>query len=313
MVTVVVRAFNVEPWIRIALDSILAQQTDYSYEIIIGEDCSSDRTLSIAKEYALKYENIIVVTNEHNRGPVGKWIDCVRRGSGKYIMICDADDWWHNPNKIQMQVDLMEAHPECVICHSDYDNFSDKSLKTMHNCNKRKGVTESEGSIQKLLYGGKSKIVNVTSCYRRSVFEEHVPLDEYEKLGLLGDDYPTWVILSAYGEVRYLPISTATYRTGNVSMTREPHYEKVHNRYETEKRQARWLLSMFPHLGTYTEDDEQYYNKYCSHQLLLAAYRNDDYASAHKFAKQDKMPNWKTIMARTWLTFKLARWYSNRK
>lgn len=207
----------------------------------------------------------------------------------------------------------MEAHPDCVICHSDYDNFSDRSHKTVHNCNERICLVESEGNIQKMLFDGQSKIVNVTSCYRRSVFEEFVPLDEYEKLGLLGDDYPTWVILSAYGEVRYLPVSTATYRTGNVSMTREPHYEKVRNRYETEKRQARWLMEMFPNLGTYTEDDEQYYDKYCSHQLLLAAIRNNDYTSAHEFAKQDQMPNWKTKMACTKLTFQLARWYSNRK
>lgn len=102
MVTIVVRAYNVEPWIRQAIDSILAQQTDYSYEIIIGEDCSSDRTVLIANEYAQKYDNIFVESKDRNRGPVGKWIDCVQRGSGKYIMICDADDWWHNPNKIQM-------------------------------------------------------------------------------------------------------------------------------------------------------------------------------------------------------------------
>lgn len=310
MVTVVVITYNQEKWIRQTLDSILAQETEYPFEVIIGEDHGTDGTRAICREYADKYENVTLLADAENMGVAANWIRCVQAGTGKYIMNCAGDDWWHNPNKIQLQVDFMEAHQECVVCHTDIDEYNETTRVIKHNVKQMNGILPPEGMIQQDVFSGKAHMSAVTKCLRMSAIREYIDFSKYIELGLMGEDYPTDVILSAFGEVRYLPISTATYRIGNVSMTREINYDKIRNRYETEKRQARWLCSMFPNLGLY--EDDVYYDKYCSHQLLLTAYRNNDYPSAWKFAKEDKMPNWKTMMARTWLTFQIARWYSNR-
>ena len=310
MVTVCVCTYNQEQWIRQTLDSILAQQTDYPFEVIIGEDHGTDGTRAICQEYADKYDNVTLLPSTQNLGVTANWIQCIQAGSGKYIMNCAGDDYWHNPYKIQLQVDFMESHPECVICHTDNDHLNVVTGHITLSVRQNAGIAPPQGYIQNEVYGGAANISALTCCYRRFTFEQYVPTDKYIELGLLGEDYPTWVIMSGHGTVNYIPISTATYRVGQLSITSRVNYDWLRHRYETEKKQAKWLMEMFPNLGTYTEADDKYYDDYCSHQLLLAAYRSNDYASARKFAKQDKMPNWKTRMARTWLTFQIARIYS---
>ena len=305
MVSVIVRAYMREKFIRQALDSVIAQQTTYPYEIIIGENHSSDNTLKICQEYADKYDNIILLAHEKNVGPQVNLARCIRAGSGKYIMACDGDDWWHNPNKIQLQVDFMEAHPECVMCHTDYDTYNELSGQLIHNHHKTNGVIEPEGMIQKEMFSGKAPVGWLTSCFRRSTFEQYMPIDKFISVGMVGEDWPTWVILAAYGEIRYLQLSTATYRMGIQSVTREANYDKILHRREGDKHTVRMLYKMFPSLGTYDADD--YFDNYYSHQLLMSAYRNNDYAAARKFAKDDKMPTMMTHMAKTWFTFQIAR------
>lgn len=305
MVTIVARAYNQEDMVCQTLDSLMAQQTSYPFEVIVGENHSSDNTLAICREYESKYDNIRVLAHEKNIGPQRNLLSCIQAGTGKYIMICDGDDWWHNPNKIQLQVDYMEAHSECYVLHTDYDVYNDKTGKTKHDVKQTNGMGKSISHTQKELFEGQVSICWPTSCIRRDAFEKYMPLEMFIENGVVGEDYPTWVTLAAYGEVSYLPISTVTYREGNVSVTREVNYDRIIARRECDKNTLRMLYEMFPNLGTYHEDE--YFDKFYSHQLLLASYRGNDYKSAKKFAKEDRMPNWKTRMACTWLTFQFAR------
>jgi len=305
MVSVIVRAYMREKFIRQALDSVLAQQTSCPYEIIIGENHSSDKTLQICQEYADKYDNIILLAHKENIGAQRNLDACIKAGTGKYIMACDGDDWWHNMNKIQLQVDFMEAHPECMMCHTDSDIYYEGTGKTVHNINTSKGIVVPEGKVQKEVFSGKVPISWPTSCFRRDAFEKYMPMEDFIKLGMVGEDYPTWVILAAYGELRYLPVSTATYRIGRQSVTQDVDYNRILRRREGDKNVVRKLYEMFPYFGTYHEDT--YFDKYYSHQLVIAAYRANDYVSARKFAKEDRMPDWKTRMACTWITFQIAR------
>jgi glycosyltransferase involved in cell wall biosynthesis len=305
MVSVATRAYMQETMIRQTLDALMAQQTTYPFEVIVGENHGTDKTLAICREYEAKYDNIKVFAQEKNVGAQVNLLNCIQKGAGKYIMICDGDDWWHNPKKIQMQVDFMESHPECVILHTDYDVYNDRTGKTEHNVKMNSGVAELEGMIQKELFDSKTYISFPTICIRRSAFETYVPLETFIEKGGVCDDYFTWVVLASYGEIRYLPISTATYRVGRQSITNEVSYERVIKRREADKQTLKLLYSMFPNLGIYHE--EEHFNDYYSHQLLLAAYRNNDYVSARKFAKQDRKPTWRTYMAFTWLTFQMAR------
>lgn len=305
MVTVCVVTYNQEQWIRQTLDSIMAQQTDYSFEIIIGEDHGTDGTRAICQEYADKYENVTLQPLTKNLGVTANWIRCIQAGTGKYIMTCSGDDWWHNPKKIQMQVDFMEQHPECVVCHSDIDEYNDNTGAVLQNAKQSKGIKPPVGMIQKEILAGKEYISAVTMCIRREAFEKFVPADEFAKRRFPREDWPTLLILAAHGEILYLPESTATYRVGQESISRTSDYEKIIRRAQKDKEMTVYLYSLFPEWGLFK--DGPYFENIGYHHALMAAYRNNDYPAARKYAALDRYPTKATFMARTWATFHLYR------
>lgn len=93
------------------------QETDFPYEIIVGEDCSTDKTRKIIIDYSLRYPGKIkLVTESKNVGGIKNQIRTFEAAKGKYIAMCDGDDYWTDPLKLQKQVDFMERQPDCVIC-----------------------------------------------------------------------------------------------------------------------------------------------------------------------------------------------------
>lgn len=123
MVSITCVTYKHEKYIAKALDSFLMQKTNFKFEILVHDDASPDRTQDIIREYERKYPDIIkpiyqtvnqysqnIDPEEEFQGP---------RAKGKYIAICEGDDYWCDPNKLQMQYDYMEAHPECWLCVHD--------------------------------------------------------------------------------------------------------------------------------------------------------------------------------------------------
>lgn len=114
--TVLVFAYNHEPFIRQALDSILAQQTGFDFEILISEDCSTDATRQIVTQYAEthpgKIRLLLSPENLHSPLVVERGLDAAR---GKFVALLDGDDYWTSPHKLQKQLDFMESHPELTV------------------------------------------------------------------------------------------------------------------------------------------------------------------------------------------------------
>ncbi len=307
MVTVVVCTYNQEQWIRQTLDSILAQRTTYPYEIIIGEDWGTDGTRAICEEYAAKYENVIMAPSDHNLGLVANWANCIKHGIGKYIMVCAGDDYWHNPDKIQLQVDFMEAHPECVLCHTDLDVLNVKTNKLTSNAKNRTGKQPPEGRIQKEILSGRDFVSAVTMCWRRDAFEKYVPVEKFIELQFPREDWPMLLILSSYGDIRYLPISTATYRVGHESISNMLNYERIKQRFQKDKVMLEYIYSLFPEWGPFA--DGPYFDTYVYHCLLNAAYQNNDYKAAKEFAKKDPKKGMAAKATFSWSSFQLYRYY----
>lgn len=311
VVSVVIVTYNQEQWIRQTIESILAQKTDYPFEVIIGDDCSSDGTSSICIEYAEKYNNIKLIVHKQNQGLIGNWVSCVRECTGKYIMNCAGDDFWHNSNKIQLQVDFMENHPNCVISHTDFDKLFVNNKRLVKSYNARECIVPPEGNIQKNVLSGQEKISAVTICYRTEDLKKYCPLDMYVSMRFPREDWPTILILSAYGDVCYIPVSTATYRVGQVSITNSIDYDKIRRRTQLDKQMTEYLYSLFPEFGPFK--DGWWYDTYVYHSLLIAAYENNDYKNAKRFAKKDPQNGLLAKMAKTYFTFQLFRLYRNCK
>ena len=108
--------YNHEKYISDCLEGALAQKVDFGYEIVVSEDCSTDRTREICRDYQKKYpEKIKLFFNETNLGLSGNWLKSWTRCQGDYLAICEGDDYWTDPRKLQKQVAWLEKHPDFAL------------------------------------------------------------------------------------------------------------------------------------------------------------------------------------------------------
>lgn len=132
--SVLMITYNHQEFIAQAIESALMQITDFDYEIVIGEDCSTDRTREIVREYAEKYPDKIRASfHPHNLGPhrfglggKNNLVATYKACRGQYLAFLDGDDYWTDRTKLQRQVEFMDNHPECTFCcHPVRISYSD--------------------------------------------------------------------------------------------------------------------------------------------------------------------------------------------
>lgn len=122
LLSVAVITYHHEKYIRQALDSIIMQNVNFQYEIIIGEDCSPDNTRMILLEYYEKYPNRIkLILRDKNVGATKNLYDVFMNCKGKYIALLEGDDFWTDPNKLRLQVDFLEEHKEYTGVSHDFE------------------------------------------------------------------------------------------------------------------------------------------------------------------------------------------------
>lgn len=119
LVSICCAAYNHEQYIAAALDGMLAQKTSFPIEILVNDDCSTDGTPAILRAYAEKYPTIVKplfqTENQYSKKvPIDPTFN-YPRALGKYIALCEGDDYWSDENKLQRQADYMEAHPDCTF------------------------------------------------------------------------------------------------------------------------------------------------------------------------------------------------------
>ena len=125
-VSVIVVTYNHEKYIAKAINSILAQETDFKYEILIGDDASTDSTADIVMQYASQNPDIIkAVCREKNVGATKNAYSLLKSAKGKYLATLEGDDMWTDVNKLKLQVDFLEDNPQFIACaHKFY--FADE-------------------------------------------------------------------------------------------------------------------------------------------------------------------------------------------
>jgi glycosyltransferase involved in cell wall biosynthesis len=121
--------FNHEAYIREAIEGVLLQKCNFPIELIIGEDCSDDNTKQICHEYALKNSLIKLLPSESNLGMMPNFIRSLKACTGKFIAICEGDDYWTDPYKLQKQVDELETNKEACFCFTAMEMLEDYNTK----------------------------------------------------------------------------------------------------------------------------------------------------------------------------------------
>ncbi|WP_428357420.1 glycosyltransferase [Methyloprofundus sp.] len=124
VVSICCTTYNHEPYIAEAIDGFLIQETDFPFEILIRDDCSTDKTAEIVKQYADQYPQLIKPVyekeNTFSKG-VKPMPTLITKAIGKYIALCEGDDYWTDPEKLQIQIDLMQENSECYLSFHPVD------------------------------------------------------------------------------------------------------------------------------------------------------------------------------------------------
>jgi glycosyltransferase involved in cell wall biosynthesis len=201
--------YNHEDFIRECLDGAINQKVDFEYEIIIGEDNSSDKTRQICIEYAEKYPNLIkFYPREKNLGMIGNWIETIQNCSGKYIAICEGDDYWTDPLKLQKQVSFLETNQDYAICFHKVNLFQYGIVKE-DNMTAKVSETTTINDLAKGNY-----IHTCSVVYRNNLFSE---LPKYFNESPVGD-YFLHLLNARYGSIKYIAEIMGVYRVHGTSV-----------------------------------------------------------------------------------------------
>jgi len=212
LVSICCIAYNQEQYIRETLDSFLKQQTSFPFEILIHDDASTDRTADIIREYAAKHPGIVKplcqTENQHSKGiPVGVTFN-YPRAQGKYIALCEGDDFWTDPLKLQKQFDFMEANPEFALCCSDASKLIEESGITYTN---KLSPTSRELTYREL--NGDVQVITATIFMRRDcVTACYQAIPKLRKRKWLMGDLPLILYMAANHKIFYMADSLACYR-----------------------------------------------------------------------------------------------------
>ncbi|SDD76490.1 Glycosyltransferase involved in cell wall bisynthesis [Mucilaginibacter pineti] len=132
MVSICCITYNHENFIAEAIQSFLMQEANFNYEIIIGDDCSTDKTQAVIKLYSDTYPGRIkLIASPTNLGTHKNLINCITQCSGKYIALCEGDDYWIDEHKLQKQVTFLENNPDFIIC-CHYHKLINSTNKTLY-------------------------------------------------------------------------------------------------------------------------------------------------------------------------------------
>lgn len=185
MVSVLCLAYNHEPYIRQCLEGFVNQKTNFKFEVLIHDDASTDKTADIIREYEAKYPEIIKpIYQSENQWSKGisdiTGTYNISRAQGKYLAWCEGDDYWCDENKLQIQFDYMEAHPDCTLCvHQAYKMNLRDNIKEFYSAFDEDGIIP----VEKILEEG--AIFATNSCFVKR--EVHVSMPDFFKKYAFGD------------------------------------------------------------------------------------------------------------------------------
>ena len=209
MVSIRCLAYNHEPYIRQCLEGFIMQKTNFRFEAVVHDDASTDGTVAIIREYAEKYPNIIKpiyeTQNQYSKhdGSLGRIMSAAC--TGKYIAMCEGDDYWIDPYKLQKQVDFLETHLDYSMSHTSFRYFYEQENKFYISRD-----IEINSNIQALGLKPENvlkdyRIQTLTILVRTKLYQKVVESDYflfksgYLKMG----DVQLWYSLSMLGKIHF--------------------------------------------------------------------------------------------------------------
>ena len=218
LVSVCMTTYNHEKFISQAIESMLSQRTTFDVEVVIGEDCSTDNTLAICKEYEAQYpDRVRVIASEHNIGMHANYRRTIEACRGKYIAMCDGDDWFTDENKLQIQVEQLE-NSGAAMCYTRSERRGEDGSSAIY----------PEGRLHSSI--GDMLILNTAENCTTLALKSKI-LDYYNEVkpetkGWLTDDLPMWLWFAATQKIVAIDRVTAVHRVLATSVSHSVQWQK---------------------------------------------------------------------------------------
>lgn len=259
-VSIICIAYNHEHFIEEAIKSFLMQKTNFKFEVLIHDDASTDKTAEIIRKYEKEYPDIIEalyqIENQYSKGKVIGKEFLIPRAKGKYLAICEGDDYWTSPDKLQKQYDVLEAHPEIDICAHNSIAVNALSGELIN----RKWITK-EGvriaSVEEVILGEGGFVGTNSLFYRKSIHENELPFRN-----IMAYDYTLQIMGALSGGMICLPDFMSAYRFA-VPNSFTDRFRKGN------KQEASFILKRQEMLAQLDKDTDYKYHDAISGRLML--------------------------------------------
>lgn len=223
LVSIICTVYNHEPFLRQCLDGFVKQKTSFPFEAIVHDDVSTDNSVSIIREYAEKYPDIIKpiyeIENQYSKqdGSLYKVINSHLHG--KYTAYCEGDDYWIDPLKLQKQVDILEKDASVGMVYTYARIFDQQKDELSERVVGRDGCSFDEILLQ-------NPVPTVTTIYRTDLYKKYLQdINPFPKKWVMAD-MPMWLYFAAESKVVFLPEITSVYRVLPVSAYHNPDVSK---------------------------------------------------------------------------------------
>lgn len=217
--------YNHEPYLRDCLEGFVMQQTNFPFVAIVHDDASTDASAAIIREYELKYPNIIkpIYENENlykkNKHLLRQIMnDAIDATGAKYVAMCEGDDYWTDPLKLQKQVDILEADESLMLCCTNCSVVDNHSVEIQAV---RGGVVKGDIAGRYNLrdfFRDNHQYPTLSVVYRRTHTQEIAEKYAHTRNAFLGD-WTLWICLMIYGDTYFLNEVTCAYRINPTSVT----------------------------------------------------------------------------------------------
>jgi glycosyltransferase involved in cell wall biosynthesis len=199
-------AFNHEAFIQKTLEGFMMQKTNFEFEVLIHDDASTDRTVEIINDFVRQYPDVIKPIfqseNQWRKGIRGGAVHNFPRAKGKYIALCEGDDYWTDPTKLQRQVDFLDANPDyALVAENGLVINTVKNTEYQFN-----NMPECDISVEQLL--GKRKFPTASVMFRHAYLDEGFYALKYKP------DVIVWSYLASKGKIKYFPTVSSVYSRG---------------------------------------------------------------------------------------------------
>lgn len=275
--------YNNEKHISVTIQSILKQKVDFEYEIVVGDDCSTDNTLEIIKDLSELNPDVFKIhKNERQLGILRNFKSTLDKCSGTYVFDIAGDDYLNNDHALQKMMNTFRAHPKIDFIDCGYDRLEDSTKKVSSFKNKDIINAGKETYRYQLLLG---KIAPIGHCFKKEALYNFVDFETYLKKEISIEDYPILVNLVMNSEFKLLNESLVTYRVHDHSYSHQKSFDEI----VSQKEEMLWLFDHFTKKYNLSEILKQtYHQNHFKSLLFTAGYFQNNTLGKEAFKKVKK-------------------------